>query len=103
MCGYRCAMARLSEDKEQLCGSVFSPSVLWVTIVASASARWAILLFIMKQHDGRGAWTSDFRSRVRELVILYPVLPTSALSEQMPIYMLGPGNVVKIQNPCPHK
>lgn len=37
-----------------------------------------------------------------ELVILCPVLPTS-LSEQMSIYMLGPGHIVKMQNPCPPK
>lgn len=28
-------MAHLSEHREQLCGCVFSPSALWVTVVAN--------------------------------------------------------------------
>ena len=64
---------------------------LWVTVVASAFARWAILLSNQK-HDGRNAWTSDLSSSVRKLddSLSCPCYFVH-LGEQMSVYMLGPG------------
>lgn len=51
--------------------SAFSPSALWVTVVASALTCWAILLFNMNC-DGRNIFGQViFRSRDRELTMLH--------------------------------